>query len=309
MQNIPFQKDHFSPLILGTVQLGMLYGISNRSGQPSRKDGIDMVKYAFDRGINTFDTAREYGTSESVIAEAQKMQQNRMQVITKFRINPAHEERLEKVWVEVLAIVQESLKVLDTPKATGILFHRSPLNNLESVMKILPTIIRRLKEMGLADYGGLSAHYPEDASWAIQEEELQIIQVPCNLFDHRFLNMVPQGRLANKLVIARSIFLQGLFFLEPDALEGPMKVVREPLRRLHEIAEETGLSIAKLAVSFIRDQPQVDCLVIGALNQAQISQNIKWIKQPMIDRTVRDKIREVFSEMDHFIVTPALWPQ
>ena len=51
-----------SALALGTVELGMDYGIKvvGDYGQPSRTDAINLVHAALDRGINFIDTAEMY---------------------------------------------------------------------------------------------------------------------------------------------------------------------------------------------------------------------------------------------------------
>ncbi|MEN9561731.1 MAG: hypothetical protein RIQ56_1004, partial [Candidatus Parcubacteria bacterium] len=54
-------------LVLGTVQLGMSYGIGNFSGQPSRAQALEIIDRAWEAGIRTFDTAAAYGEAEIVL--------------------------------------------------------------------------------------------------------------------------------------------------------------------------------------------------------------------------------------------------
>ena len=309
MHYIDFRNEQFSQLIFGTVQLGLDYGISNLTGQPGRSQSVEMLQYAYQHGVNTFDTARDYGTSESVIAEAQKQMSGpvKSQIMTKFKISSFNESNFERAWSEVLETVKKSLEVLELERINTLMFHRSPANDLEVVMRLLPVIISRLKEINLIENGGFSAFYPADVSYALEEDELEVIQVPCNLFDHRFLKLVPAEKLTNKLVIARSIFLQGLFFMDPDSLTGSLIAARQPLRQLREIAIRHNLTIEQLAVAFVRDQPQVDCLVIGAISLDQITQNIALMQQPPISEEVREEILDTFSQIDPMVVTPVLW--
>jgi aryl-alcohol dehydrogenase-like predicted oxidoreductase len=58
-----------SKLTLGTVQLGQAYGIANTTGQPSREDSYKILQTAYEQGLRSFDTARAYGDSETVIGE------------------------------------------------------------------------------------------------------------------------------------------------------------------------------------------------------------------------------------------------
>ena len=309
MRRISFHNHDFSQFILGTVQLGIKYGISNTSGQPSLSQSVEMIKLATKLGVNTFDTARAYGTAEAVIAKAESQftQQKTNHIMTKFRVDPAHETDLEKSWQDVLASIGKSLRALRREKVCAALFHRSPGNDMNAVRKILFKIIARLKEMNLIEMGGLSAHYPDDVMYAVDEGQLEIIQVPCNLFDHRLMHVVSPQALANKLVIARSIFLQGLFFLDPNHLKKRIRMASRHLIRLQEICSKYKLTISQLAVIFVRDLPQVDCIVVGAITPNQIIENINLIRQPGLENTIRNEIIEAFSDVEDFIMTPALW--
>ena len=55
-----------SNMSLGTVQLGLNYGIANRYGKPD-KQKLFPAKRSFENGITSLDTARGYGDSEQVI--------------------------------------------------------------------------------------------------------------------------------------------------------------------------------------------------------------------------------------------------
>ena len=55
-------------LCLGTVQLGMDYGIAGQK-RPSVKDSLKILDYATQNEIKTIDTANSYGTAEDVVGE------------------------------------------------------------------------------------------------------------------------------------------------------------------------------------------------------------------------------------------------
>ncbi len=60
-----------SPLGLGTVELGMDYGlrVPHAYEKPTETDAIRIVHAALAHGINLIDTARAYGESERLSAE------------------------------------------------------------------------------------------------------------------------------------------------------------------------------------------------------------------------------------------------
>ena len=56
-----------SALTLGTVQLGLAYGVNNDKGMPSFEESSAILDTALAAGILSFDTARGYGESELVL--------------------------------------------------------------------------------------------------------------------------------------------------------------------------------------------------------------------------------------------------
>ena len=54
-------------LVLGTVQLGMKYGLCNTHGQPTQEESFSILDAALAAGIDTFDTAFAYGTAEDML--------------------------------------------------------------------------------------------------------------------------------------------------------------------------------------------------------------------------------------------------
>ena len=57
-------------LVLGSVQLGLTYGVANKTGKPSHDAALRLARQAADAGVTQFDTARAYGDSETRLGEA-----------------------------------------------------------------------------------------------------------------------------------------------------------------------------------------------------------------------------------------------
>ena len=54
-------------IALGTVQLGLAHGIANQDGQVSREEAKTIISLARSLGVDTLDTAIDYGTSETLL--------------------------------------------------------------------------------------------------------------------------------------------------------------------------------------------------------------------------------------------------
>src|SRR4051812_32345862 len=69
---------------LGTVQFGLDYGISNRTGRVSESAAVSIVEHAFSRGVDTLDTAVGYGCSENVLGRLLAGSQHHPRIVSKF---------------------------------------------------------------------------------------------------------------------------------------------------------------------------------------------------------------------------------
>lgn len=308
MNETSFQNYRFSALTLGTVQLGMNYGISNSSGVPDSQERFRMLEYAVQAGINTLDTARQYGHSEQVLGDflEQTGHQNRLNLVSKFKISSEDRPNLERAWVSVRNSVNESLATLRIRQLPVCLLHKGP-EPVEAVMTILPTILHRLKEEGLIDIGGISAFEPEDVDACLAEPVIEAYQIPVNVFDQRLLQRGTLAKLESKLVFARSVFLQGLFFMNPDQLTGNLTGAEPHLRQLQQLAEQAEMTVAQLAFSFVRDLPAVDSIVFGAVNESQVRQNVELLAGPPIPTKLLADIQEIFQDVEEELITPLQW--
>jgi aryl-alcohol dehydrogenase-like predicted oxidoreductase len=112
----------------------------------------------------------------------------------------------------------------------------------------------------------------------------------------------------NIAVFIRSVFLQGLFFRNPDALpNGVLQNAKEPLKKVRKIAEEENMSIAGLAISYVRDLNGVTSLVMGAEKPEQVKENVELINVRKISDNTREKITNLFLDIDQRILCPWLW--
>ena len=58
--------------ILGTVQMGLAYGINNAIGKISLNDSCKILEYAYNKGIKILDSAEAYGNAHNVIGAFHK---------------------------------------------------------------------------------------------------------------------------------------------------------------------------------------------------------------------------------------------
>ena len=60
---------NISKMTLGTVQLGMNYGVNNSAGMPTEQQSYDILTAAYNGGVTVLDTSDDYGKSEQIIGQ------------------------------------------------------------------------------------------------------------------------------------------------------------------------------------------------------------------------------------------------
>ncbi len=299
-----------SPLTLGTVQLGMVYGIANGQGKPDMQVGHQILKRAIELGVSTWDTSRHYGVSEEVIGDFLNTDNScRPCIISKFKWSALALRNEKLAGQEAFAQVRRSLEVLGQESLPLLLYHTDKDQTIADVMKILPKVLKSLREEGLIKKGGISLYYPQDATAILDELEIMATQLPINVLDQRLLANDTMQKLADaeKLVFARSVFLQGLFFLTKDKLPPVLKEASCYIDELKKLADQAEMSVAQFAFSYVRDTKGVSSVVFGADTVEQVEQNVQLFEGKPIPEEISEKAQEVFANVAEKIITPGLW--
>lgn len=111
----------------------------------------------------------------------------------------------------------------------------------------------------------------------------------------------------NYIIFARSVYLQGIFFILLEKLPPNLKIAKEPLKVLRLLSSDYNIEISKIAFLFIRDIPEITSLVIGSESIKQIATNVKLLDEESLSQDLRQKIIEEFSELPEKIINPSMW--
>ena len=299
MRYIEFHGDKISKLSMGTVQFGLDYGVANSIGKPTQKSVNDIVEYVYNNGVNCLDTAQAYGDSEKVLGESITNKEN-LFIISKLKSN-LFEENLQ-INIDI------SLKNLKIKKLYALLLHDSEL--LYRWEDNHTSLVQNLISRNKIDYFGVSIYSDEDFNLALNNENIKIIQIPFNLFDQRAVhnNWLKLAKEKNKLIFIRSIFLQGLFFMDLDALEGNLIDARKYLEKLHQLKNSLNLSTVELAMSYVDNVADSSILLFGCDTLAQAKENIElYNRLPKLDKETIGTIEYEFQDIKESITNPTLW--
>lgn len=305
-----FNQYKVSKLALGTVQLGMDYGIANHAGAPNASEAAALLEASFAAGITSFDTSPTYGSSEDILGGyLSGMRRDELLIVSKFKYNTDPVFDIDRVWQEVKLIVEQSLLRLNLSVLPLVLYHKGASESMDQVKARVPVLLDRLKNEGLIAHGGISLYASSEADALLNDDSFEALQIPLNVLDQ---HIVTNGTLQKlhengKLIMIRSVFLQGLFFRDPAGLSGILGQAVPYLNRLNQLAKQYDLTLAELIFAFVRDLPQADSLVIGAENRAQVAANVRLLNAPALVPALRVALQELSLNAPTELITPALW--
>lgn len=288
-----------SEMTLGTVQLGMNYGIANNDGKPNEEKAHSILRAALENGVTSLDTARGYGNSEEVIGGFLKQWKGELPFITTKipRLQGETEKELERFATESL---ERSMTNLGVSKVNAVMLHAA--GDLQKHGPAAEKAMKALLRHGYTDLVGVSVYNAEEIEEMLKYEAYSVTQAPISIFDQRLIacGAVDQLKDRGYTVFVRSVFLQGLFFLNPDKLDDPilLEYAADKIRLLHTIAEQNSMSVAQLAISFMRDCTGITSLVLGADAPEQVRSNISYFSAPALDPEVTALLRREFANVN-----------
>ena len=269
-----------SKLALGTVQFGTNYGINNSVGIPNDKEITSILDYAYKNGINTLDTAIAYGKSEERLG---KLMKNNFQIISKFS-GIYNFKDLEN---ELL----KSLSNLRMDNIYGFIFHNA-YDLIENPK--MWSYLERLKSLKKIKKIGFSIYNEKELNEILNIGFIpDLVQLPYSILDRRFENSLIKLKNLDVEIHVRSVFLQGLYFKDLNNLPETLLPLRPYLRKLHEICNSFNISIPSLALNFVKQNKNIDKIVIGAESKAQLEDNIT-----VMNMDIDNNILELIDKLD-----------
>ncbi len=284
-----------SLLVLGTAQFGLDYGISNKNGKIIQDEVNSILSFAHSNGINILDTASAYGDSETVLGTAIQELDIPFNIVTKY---PANQSMSPLCWID------KSLQFLNKKKIYGYLFHSYA--TFQEHPEYLEDFIK-LKEDGRIEKIGFSLYYPLEAEYIINNNiPCDIVQVPYNIFDRRFAVLFPLLKARKIDIHIRSVFLQGLFFIQPENINTYFSTAKDKLIEIHKFAHNTGLDISSVCFGYVNQNKNIDKIVIGVDSLNNLINNInafKVIRESKFDYSAFESL----SIEDERIILPFNW--
>ncbi|SFM81961.1 aldo/keto reductase [Marinobacter pelagius] len=302
-------------MVLGTAQFGLDYGIANREGRPGQDVVTSLVRTAISNGVEYLDTARAYGDSETVVGKALAGGWgSRVRVITK--LSPLADcpadasPDVARAFAE--RSVYQSCHALGVSSLDVLMLHRA--SHQEAFGGAVWDALLGLQQRGVVGELGVSVQSPEEALAALEHESVCFIQLPFNILDYRWdevVEKVAQVRRNRSVVVhARSALLQGLLTTDAEGLWRRARCANASevgswLRA--RAAEYTNGDVVELCLRFVFSQPWIDGVVVGVDTREQLVDNLirsgaeRWDDNELTS-ILRDRPRVSENTLD-----PATW--
>ena len=267
-------------------------------GNSDEREAKRLVDICLDAGVNLFDTADVYsdGASEAILGAAIKGRRRQVIVSTKLTLRAG--EGPNDVGASRSHLTDATNKALQRLGTDYIdllqLHHFDAATPVESVMSTLDQLVRvgkvrylgvsnfsgwqLMKSQAVADRYGYSRYVANQTYYSLIGRDYEWELMPLGLdqgIGAVVWSPLGWGRLTGK--IRRGQPLPESSRLHDTAGFAP-PVDQERLYRvidaLDDVAQETGRTIAQIALNWLLQRPTVSTVLIGARNEAQLLENL-----------------------------------
>lgn len=276
-----------APLALGTVELGMDYGIvaPGHFGRPAEEAAIRIVHAALDAGLNLIDTARAYGESEVILGKALHNRRHQVVVATKAGTRLPDSSLPDDVALrqQLLAQLETSLRLLQTDYVDIWQLHSVDERELGR-QETLAAVFAEVKQSGKVRSVGGSFYGAEAPAVALAQDLFDMIQVTYSVFDQRLADQVFALAAQKDVgIVVRSVLLKGALTERAEHLPDHMEPLRVQSRRFRQTVAASGVALtpAQAALAFALAQPQSGAVLVGVRTEAELQDDLITLHTPL----------------------------
>ena len=253
-----------SCLSLGTAQFGEGYGVTNSSGRLSDTDVADILRTALYSGVSLIDTAEGYQDALTRLGRELPATAN-VEITSKFW--------LDDDWLKFpVESTRRQLGLLGCEFLEGLLVHNaSDIGKVDS-SELSDALDLLVAERMIRRYG-VSVYDERELNEALTAlAGLEMIQFPASIVDNRLLACATVSELHDRGVQmqTRSVFLQGLLLCDEVSLPNSHRELLPVISQLQKLSREHGETVLAGTLAFLRHNPIVDVVIVGALSRQQL---------------------------------------
>ena len=312
-----------SGLSVSEISFGT-WAIGGSWGSVNDEESLNGLARAIDAGVNFFDTADVYGSghSEELLAKATRGQEDRIYIATKFCRQGNLGDPGNYSEQTVRSYCEGSLKRLNRERLDLYQIHCPPIEILRDGSVF--TVLDKLQEEGKIRCYGVSVETVEEGLLCLQNPNVRALQVIYNIFrqkpaDELFPRAKAQGvgilvrlPLASGLLTGkfsedttfapddhRNFNRNGESFNVGETFAGlPFETGVALSRKLAWIGEGRG-GMARGAIRWILDNPDITCVIPGFRNVKQVEDNLAALDVKPFSAEEQERLRSFYRSEVH----------
>lgn len=274
-------------LSLGTVQLGLHYGVNNARGALTEDEAQDLLAVAWESGFRMVDTSSEYGLAEERIGRYLRAHPGAFEVVVKYNASYPPET--------MARLLEQS---------------RRRIGKVDHVM--LYTVGGEAATLDPQAAGGVSVYTVEEAEAV---SGFKLVSVPGNVLDGRMDAEVKRMQSRGQKVELRSLLLQGLLASDPGIRPAGntgngsyIEAAKPYLAELTEAAADFEMTLPEMAVRWSWEIGP-DVAIIGCESAHQARQIGEWHRKGSLPPWLADYARQVRKGVPEVVISPRMWGQ
>jgi aryl-alcohol dehydrogenase-like predicted oxidoreductase len=284
-----------SELCLGTQTFGG-EGHWRTFGAQDQAEADKLVALALDAGVNFFDTAEAYSDGQSETLLGRALGTRRDEVIVATKASGRFGEGLNSVGLSrkrLISALDASLTRLGTDYVDLYQLHSpDPLTPLEESLAALDDLVRAgkiryvgcsnypawevMKAIGVSERAGLARFASVQAYYSLAGRDLE--RETLSLLNDQDLALLVWSPLAGGFLTDKFAAGEGPTDARRSKLDFPPIDRDQTVRCLavmREIAEEQGVTAARVALAWLLHQNVVTSVLVGATSEEQLADNLK----------------------------------
>jgi len=254
------------PLALGTANFGLNYGIT--SGRKVPEDEVsEILDTCREFGVNMIDTAVAYGDCHKILGNVGCSD---FHIVTKVPKIPTETKNVRD-WL--YRTIDNALIDLNRSDLYGLLFHH-PMDLQSPLGSTLAEAAVSIKARFNIQRVGLSLYDPDELDKFYGVIPTDLIQVPANVLDDRFLKEQVLSKTSNRgiEVHTRSLFLQGLLLSHAKERSAYFDRWRDVLERFDSFCKRQGQTALKTSLGLIHQHRAISRWVVGVDSAPQLTE-------------------------------------
>src|SRR3954454_12114191 len=266
-------------------------------------EAVRSVGVALDLGMNFIDTSPYYGRgmSECLLGVALRgVPRDRYYLGTKLgRYAPSHFDFSSR---RVVESVDVSLQRLGVEYLDIILCHDIEFVDMAQIIDETLPALRKIQAQGKVRFVGISGYPMKIFRYVLDRTDLDVILSynHYTLQNTMFADLVPELKQRGVGIMNAAPFSARLLTAAPlPSWHKATPEVRAICRQAAEHCAARGTDIAKLALQYSLDHPDLATCIVGSANPENVRKWAEWAEQP-IDRTLLQEVLAILQPIHNW---------